>query len=46
MNSDPIGSAVGTLMSSDPILVWPDTPVSDVAGLLDRSGITVVAVVD
>lgn len=33
-------------MSSDPILVWPDTPVSDVADLLDRSGISGVPVVD
>jgi CBS domain-containing protein len=33
-------------MSSDPILVWPDTPVSDVADLLDRSGIGGVPVVD
>lgn len=33
-------------MSSDPILVWPDTPVSDVADLVDRSGISGVPVVD
>ena len=37
---------VGGMMSSDPILVWPDTPVSDVADLLDRSGISGVPVVD
>lgn len=46
MCSDPMSSTVGAMMSSDPILVWPDTPVSDVAELLDRSGITGVPVVD
>jgi IMP dehydrogenase len=33
-------------MSSEPILVWPDTSVPDVADLLDRSGISGVPVVD
>ena len=33
-------------MSSDPILVWPDTPVSEIAEILDRAGITGVPVVD
>jgi acetoin utilization protein AcuB len=37
---------VGSLMSSDPIVVWPDTPVSEVADVLDRSGISGVPVVD
>ncbi len=37
---------VGGLMSSDPILIWPDAPVADVADLLDRSGIGGVPVVD
>jgi IMP dehydrogenase len=37
---------VGGLMSSDPILVWPDTPVSEIAEILDRAGITGVPVVD
>ena len=46
MSADGTSSTVGTLMSSEPILVWPDTPVSDVAELLDRSGISGVPVVD
>jgi CBS domain-containing protein len=46
MDDEATISTVGGLMSSDPILVWPDTPVSDVAELLDRSGITGVPVVD
>jgi CBS domain-containing protein len=37
---------VGGLVTSDPILVWPDTPVAEVADLLDRSGISGVPVVD
>jgi len=39
-------STVGGLMSPDPILVWADTPLPDVADLLDRSGISGVPVVD
>ena len=46
MSADRTSSTVGTLMSSEPILVWPDTPVSDVAELLDRFGISGVPVVD
>ena len=46
MDPDQIGPTVGELMSSDPILVWPDTPVSEIAEILDRAGITGVAVVD
>jgi len=34
------------LLSPDPILVWPDTPVSDVAAMLDGSGVSGVPVVD
>jgi CBS domain-containing protein len=37
---------VGELMSRDPIVVWPDTPLSDVAATLDRFDIGGVAVVD
>lgn len=46
MDLDPSVSTVGALMSSDPILVWPDTPVSEIAEVLDRAGITGVPVVD
>jgi CBS domain-containing protein len=37
---------VGDLMSWIPIVVWPDTPVSDVAATLERFGIGGVPVVD
>jgi CBS domain-containing protein len=37
---------VGELMSWIPIVVWPDTPVSDVAATLERFGIGGVPVVD
>ncbi len=40
------GPTVGALMSRDPIVVWPDTPVSDIADVLDRAGISGVPVVD
>jgi CBS domain-containing protein len=33
-------------MSPDPIVVWPDTSVADVAEVLDRAGISGVPVVD
>ena len=33
-------------MSPDPIVVWPDTPVSEIADVLDRAGISGVPVVD
>lgn len=46
MDLDATIPTVGGLMASDPIVVWPDTPVPDVADLLDRSGITGVPVVD
>lgn len=46
MEFDASTPTVGGLMSSDPVVVWPDTPVSDVADLLDRSGISGVPVVD
>jgi CBS domain-containing protein len=46
MNADRTSSTIGALMSSDPIVVWTDTPVSDVAAFLDRSGISAVPVVD
>ena len=39
-------TTVAQLMSRRPILVWPDTAVSEVAELLDRHGITAVPVVD
>jgi CBS domain-containing protein len=37
---------VGGLMPLEPIQVWPDTDISDVAELMDRSGISGVPVVD
>ena len=40
------GPTVGALMSPDPIVVWPDTPVSEIADVLDRAGISGVPVVD
>ena len=46
MNVESTSSTVGTLMSSDLIVVWPDTPVAEVADLLDQSGISGVPVVD
>lgn len=39
-------TTVAQLISRRPILVWPDTAVSEVAELLDRHGITAVPVVD
>jgi CBS domain-containing protein len=39
-------ATVGALMSPNPIVVWPDTPVSEVADVLDRAGISGVPVVD
>jgi len=39
-------STVATLLSSDTIVVWPDTPVSEVASLLDASGASGIPVVD
>lgn len=39
-------ATVGDLMSPDPLVVWPDTSVSEVADLLDRAGISGVPVVD
>jgi len=36
---------VGELLSTEPIFVWPDTPLSDVAATLERFGIGGVAVV-
>jgi CBS domain-containing protein len=38
--------SVRELMSTEPIVVWPDTPLSDVAATLDRFGIGGVPVVD
>lgn len=46
MTADPTPSTVGVLMSADPIVVWPDTPVAEVAEVLDRAGISGVPVVD
>lgn len=46
MSHDPDGATVGDLMSPDPIVVWPDTSVTEVADVLDRSGISGVPVVD
>jgi CBS domain-containing protein len=37
---------VAALLPSDPILVWPDTPVSEVEAMLERAGIGGVPVVD
>ena len=39
-------STVATLLSSDTIVVWPDTPVSEVASLLDASSASGIPVVD
>jgi CBS domain-containing protein len=39
-------STVATLLSSETIVVWPDTPVSEVAALLDASGASGIPVVD
>ena len=39
-------STVGALMSPDPIVVWPDTSVAEIAEVLDRAGISGVPVVD
>ncbi len=39
-------TTVGELMSPDPIVVWPDTSVAEVAEVLDRAGISGVPVVD
>ncbi len=33
-------------MSPDPVVVWPDTPVAEIADVLDRAGISGVPVVD
>jgi len=41
-----IALTVGALMSAEPILVWPDTPVLEIADILDRAGISGVPVVD
>lgn len=46
MDPDQGAPVVGALMSSDPILVWPDTPVSEIADILDRARISGVPVVD
>ena len=46
MSRAPDGPTVGELMSPDPIVVWPDTSVTEVADVLDRSGISGVPVVD
>jgi CBS domain-containing protein len=39
-------STVAALLSSETIVVWPDTPVSDVAAVLDTSGASGIPVVD
>jgi CBS domain-containing protein len=39
-------TTVGALMSPDPIVVWPDTSVAEIAEVLDRAGISGVPVVD
>jgi CBS domain-containing protein len=39
-------ATVGALMSPDPIVVWPDTPIAEIADVLDRAGISGVPVVD
>jgi CBS domain-containing protein len=46
MHVDPTHGTVGELMTRDPILVSLDTPLSEVAELLDRFGISGVPVVD
>ena len=46
MEDGPADWTVAALLPSDPILVWPDTPVSEVAAALDRAGISGVPVVD
>jgi CBS domain-containing protein len=37
---------VRSVMSADPVFVWPDTPLGDVDELLERYGISGVPVVD
>jgi CBS domain-containing protein len=40
------GWTVAALLSTDPIVVWPDTPVSEVESVLEGSGACGVPVVD
>ena len=42
----PNSTTVADLMSRRPIVVWPDTALAEVAGLLDRYEISAVPVVD
>jgi CBS domain-containing protein len=46
MHVDPTRGTVGELMTRDPIVVSADTPVSEVAELLDRFGISGLPIVD
>jgi CBS domain-containing protein len=46
MHVDPTVGTVGDLMTRDPIVATFDTPVSDVAELLDRFGIRGLPIVD
>jgi CBS domain-containing protein len=43
---DPTDATVGELMTDDPVVVWSDTPMVDVADLLERFDIGAVPVVD
>jgi CBS domain-containing protein len=46
MHVDPTHGVVGELMTRDPIIVSDDTPLSDVAELLDRFGISGLPIVN
>jgi CBS domain-containing protein len=46
MHVDPTSGTVGELMTHDPIVVLVDTPLSEVAELLDRFAISGVPIVD
>ncbi len=46
MHVDPTRGTVGELMTREPIVVSVDTPVSEVADLMDRFGISGLPIVD
>ena len=46
MNVARADSTVAMLLSSETIVVWPDTPMSEVASLLDASGASGIPIVD
>jgi CBS domain-containing protein len=46
VDDGPTGKTVAMLLTSDPIVVWPDTLVSEMAAMLDGSGVAAMPVVD